>query len=173
MTTTRDTGELGVGSILERLVGAGVDFVLIGGIAGLAHGSAYPTFDLDIAYARDRPNLGRLAKALEGLDASLRDAPGDLPVTLDSTALDRAALLTLNTRFGPLDLLSELEGVGSYEALRSGAVVTTIEAVAVRVATLDHLIAMKRAAGRPKDVLMVDEYIALADEIARVERADD
>lgn len=164
------SSELHIGEILERVVGAGIDFVLIGGIAGLAHGSAYPTFDIDVAYSRDRANLERLARVLKELDVTLRDAPAQLPVDLDAAALDRSPMLTLETTYGPLDLIADPAGVPSYEALRDAAWLAEIEGVEVRVASLDHLIAMKRAAGRPKDALMAAEYTALANEIARAKK---
>ena len=70
--------------ILETLVRHRVDFVLVGGLAGVARGSSYPTYDVDIAYARDRPNLERLAAALRELGATLRGAPPDVPFLLDA-----------------------------------------------------------------------------------------
>lgn len=57
--------------LLRTLARQGVDFVVIGGLAGLAHGSAYPTYDLDVAYARDTTNLERLADALKELDVTM------------------------------------------------------------------------------------------------------
>ena len=55
--------------LLEPLVRHGVDFVLIGGMAGIALGSAYPSYDVDVVYARDRANLERLVAALQEIDA--------------------------------------------------------------------------------------------------------
>ena len=62
--------------LLERLADAEIDFVVIGGVAGGAHGSSYPTYDLDIAYAGDRPNIERLVELLRDLRAyqAVRDA---------------------------------------------------------------------------------------------------
>jgi hypothetical protein len=142
-----------------------VDFVVIGGMAGLAHGSSYPTYDLDIAYSRDRANLERLAAALGELDVTLRGAPADLPFQLDAQTLSNGANFTFDSPYGSFDILGHADGMGSYEALRNEADVATIEGIEVRVASLDHLIAMKRAANRPKDRLMVEEYLSLADQL--------
>ena len=70
---------LDAGPVLQALVAAGVDFVIIGGIAGALHGSSYPTYDLDVAYSRDPANLKRLSGVLAALDVKLNNAPEDLP----------------------------------------------------------------------------------------------
>jgi hypothetical protein len=150
--------------LLEALSDAGVDFVLIGGIAGGAHGSAYPTYDIDVMYARDRPNLERLASALRDLKAALRGAPPDLPFLLDAEILEAGGNFTFQTRFGPLDILAYPSGAPSYDRVRDDAASIDIGGRTVRVASLDHLIAMKEAAGGTKDKLMATEYRELADE---------
>jgi hypothetical protein len=153
---------------LDRLLGIldrhGVDFVVIGGIAGSAHGSAYPTFDLDIAYCRDEANLGRLAAALDEMQATLRGAAADLPFQRDAKALAKGANFTFDTDFGSFDALGDIEGIRDYESLRAASSVVVLGDVSVRIASIDHLIAMKRAANRPKDRLVVEEYIVIADE---------
>lgn len=160
------------GEILGTLRRRGVRFMLVGGLAGMAHGSSYPTFDVDIAYAREPRNLERLADALTEMDARLRGAPSDLPFLLDAETLSKGLNFTFDTKFGPFDILSELRGVGSYERVSKAAVSTQIEGVEVEVISLDHLIAMKAAAGREKDRLMVAEYIAIADEQRRRDEND-
>jgi len=90
--------------LIEALSDAGVDFVLIGGLAGIAHGSAYPTYDVDVMYARDEENLERLATVLRDLGATLRGAPPDLPFQLDARALEEGGNFTFETRGGPLDI---------------------------------------------------------------------
>jgi hypothetical protein len=165
-----DLGELlEPAPLLQALVRHGVDFVVIGGLAGLAHGSAYPTFDLDIAYARDAANLERLARALGEIGVTLRGAPPGLPFEADVRALTSRSNFTFDSRFGRFNVLGDVAGVSAYDDLRREARGEEIAGLDVRVASLDHLIAMKRAANRTKDKLMVEEYIELADLARREE----
>lgn len=158
--------------LLRTLTGHGVDFVVVGGMAGLAHGSAYPTYDLDIAYARDRGNIERLVEALKEIGVALRGAPADLPFLLDARTLENGANFTFDSPYGSFDTLGDVAGISSYNDLRGAAALATIEDVEVRIASIDHLIAMKRAANRPKDKLMVEEYIVIADEQRRLGKVD-
>lgn len=157
--------------ILDALTKHDVDFVLIGGLAGMAHGSSYPSYDVDVAYDRARENLERLVNALRQLEATLRGAPPGVPFQLDAKTLENGANFTFSTAYGSLDILADAAGSPRYQALRDAAMEAEIEGVAVRVASLDHLIAMKEAAGRPKDKLMAAEYRVLSDEI-RAPRED-
>jgi hypothetical protein len=161
------TAEFDPAPIFRALVEHGVDFVVLGGIAGLAHGSRYPTNDTDVAYERGRENLERLAAALRALGATLRGAPSDLPFVLDATSLANGANFTFDTTLGPLDILGDPAGAPKYDVLQADAVEATLFGVGVRVASLDHLIAMKEAAGRPKDLLAASEYRVISDELRR------
>jgi len=155
--------------ILSTLLEHDVEFVIIGGLAGIAQGSVLPSYEVDIVYARDRSNLERLAEALRELQARLRGAPADVPFVLDEDTVERGAHFTFETPYGSLDLLTDPDGAPRYDRLKDAAVETEIEGVPVLVASLDHLIAMKEAAGRNKDKLMATEYRTLADEIRRRE----
>jgi predicted nucleotidyltransferase len=128
----------------------GLDYVVVGGIAAVAHGSPQVTQDLDIAYAADEPNLERLGQVLKGLGATVR-----------TDALRPTHALTLGTREGRLELLPEPAGSGGYEHLRANAITATVGGVDVRIAGLEDLIAMKKAAGRPKDRIYVEELEAI------------
>lgn len=154
--------------LLETLVRHEVDFVLIGGMAGAARGSAYVTLDVDVAYGRSRPNLERLADALRELGATLRGAPPNRSFTLDAKTLENGANFTFDTQYGPLDILADPAGAPTYSRLREEAGDELLaEGIRIRVASLDHLIAMKEAAGRPKDLLMASEYRVISDELRR------
>jgi hypothetical protein len=149
--------------LLGPLIAHGVDFVLIGGLAGISHGSAYPSYDLDVVYARDRDNIGRLAAALQEIGVRLRGAPADLPFLLDAETIEKGANFTFETPYGDLDILAAAAGMPSYRELKDEGVDREVFGHLVRVASIDHLIAMKRAANRTKDKLMVEEYIVIAD----------
>lgn len=160
--------------LLNALIEHGVDFVLVGGLAGIALGSSYPTYDLDVAYARDEANLLRMARALAELRVSLRvqGEAADLPFLADARSLANGANFTFVTEFGMFDILGDLEGIRSYEDLRRDARVLEIEGFPIRVASIGHLISMKRAANRTKDKLMLEEYIVIADERRKRVQAD-
>jgi hypothetical protein len=149
--------------ILRRLAEQRVDFVLVGGLAGIVHGSSYPSYDVDIVYARDAQNLERLAVCLLRLEARLRGAPADLPFLLDARTLKAGLNFTFTTPFGSIDLLGE----PSYDALRQRAEQVEVDGELTWVVSLDDLIRMKEAAGRPKDKLMASEYRVLADELRK------
>jgi hypothetical protein len=154
--------------ILALLDDHGVDFVIVGGVAGTAQGSSYPTYDLDVAYSRDDANLARLAAALRELEVTLANAPAELPFRVDAVTLRNGANFTFDTRFGRFDVLGEIEGIKSYDELRDASDLAELEGHNVRIASIDHLISMKRAAGRTKDKLMLEEYIVIADEQRRM-----
>jgi hypothetical protein len=145
----------------------GVDFVVIGGIAGILHGSAYPTYDFDVLYARDQGNLERMAAALKDLGVTLRGAPADLPFQPDARTLDAGCNFTFDTEFGRFDILGEADGMRSYELIRADSKIQETWETRVRVASIDDLIRMKRAAGRAKDKLMAEELIAIAEDQRR------
>lgn len=138
-------------SLVGALSSAGVDFVVIGGVAVVLQASPRFTRDLDISYATDTANLERLGTLLLALDARLRAVEDDVPFTPDARRLRRAQMLTLTTRDGDLDLLADPPGSPGYAALRRRADIVDLEGNAVRVASLEDLIEMKREAGRPQD----------------------
>lgn len=156
-------------AILERLVAAGVRFVVVGGLAAQAHGSPSMTDDLDICYARDAANLGAISGVLRDISAARRGLAADSPTMprLDARTLRAGGLFTLTTRFGDLDLLADPDPGLDYETLSEHAFAATVHGVPLRVASLDDLIAMKRAAGRPKDRVELEILGALREELDR------
>ena len=150
--------------ILELLNRGGIRFIVIGGIAAIAHGNARATFDVDVVYSRDRENLKQLANILSPYQPYLRGAPPGLPFTWDEKTIRMGLNFTLTTTLGNLDLLGEVAGAGNYEQLLPHSVEMVIFGVKCRCTTLDRLIQMKRAAGRPKDLEVLAELQALLEE---------
>lgn len=149
------------GSLLKALADGGVDFVLIGGVAGVIHGVARITYDVDIVYSRDRANLERLVKALGPLSPYLRGAPPGLPFHFDVRTLERGLNFTLTTAVGDIDLLGEAAGGGTFATLVEHSMEVGAFGVIFRCVTLNKLIDLKRAAGRPKDLEAIAELEAL------------
>jgi hypothetical protein len=142
---------------LRALSDGDVDFVVVGAIAAVLHGSSVLTTDLDIVFATDRENIERLGTVLVGLDAMLRGVEEGVPFVPDGATLRRIDLLTLTTNAGPLDVLRAPSGAPSYAILRRRAEVYDLGGFAVRVASIEDLIAMKHAAGRAKDLAAIEE----------------
>jgi hypothetical protein len=143
-------------ALIGALVQGGVDFVVIGGVAVVIQASPRFTRDLDISYATDLANLERLGSLLVALDARLRGVEDDLPFTPHARTLRHAQMLTLTTRDGDLDLLVNPPGSPGYPALRRHADIVDLDGASVRIASLEDLIEMKRAVGRPQDEIDIE-----------------
>jgi Nucleotidyl transferase AbiEii toxin, Type IV TA system len=145
--------EFALSRLLAHLVQAGVDFVVIGGVAVIVQGAPRFTKDLDISYATDRANRDRLGQLLVDLGARLRGIDEDLPFVPHAAALKQGAMLTLTTREGNIDLLSDPPASPGYATLKRNASRIDLDGNVVLVASLDDLIAMKNAASRPQDIV--------------------
>lgn len=160
---------LDLSRLLEALARHGVDYVVIGGVATQVHGHRRTTMDLDLTPDPDPENLGRLAAALIELEARPRD-PGfeqaEVPAT-DPERLAVAAIVPpLLTRHGQVHILKEPKGARAFDQLREAALTVEIDGIEVAIASLDDLVRMKRAAGRPADL----EDIAALTEAERQRR---
>jgi predicted nucleotidyltransferase len=154
-------------AMLRALTVGGVRFIVIGGLAAQAHGSSSLTGDLDLCYERSPENLERLAAVLRGLAAVRRGDPAFAAFPLDARALRAGDVFTLATSGGILDLLGNPDPGMTYDTLLSNAIEIPVDGETVRVAGLDDLMAMKRAAGRPKDRIELEILGALREEIDR------
>ena len=150
--------------LLSALADAGVEFILVGGIAARAHGASRLTQDVDISYRRSRANLERIVAALAPMKPYLRGAPPGLPFEWSAETLRRGLNFTLTTTVGDIDLLGEIVGGGRYEDLVPHSIVVIVFGHETRILDLPWLIQVKRAAGRPKDLEVIAELEALQEE---------
>ena len=154
----------GIEGLLGVLSDAGVLFILVGGVAARAHGSARITQDVDISYSRTPENLTRLVSALAPLKPYLRGAPPGLPFEWSVATLKAGLNFTLRTTAGDIDLLGEIVGGGRFEDLAPHSITVTIFGHDTLLLDLPWLIRVKRAAGRPKDLEVIAELEALQEE---------
>jgi predicted nucleotidyltransferase len=155
--------------LLPHLANHHIRFIVVGGGAAIAHGLARLTYDVDIVYARDPENIRNLVHALHDQKPYLRGAPPGLPFICDEQTIRSGLNFTLTTNLGDLDLLGEITGGGSYEALFPFTEELTAFGVQCRFVTLECLIRLKRAAGRPKDFEIIAELQALLEERGQAE----
>jgi hypothetical protein len=153
--------------IFAALADERVDYVLIGGLAGVLHGSPAMTNDADIVPSKDPANLERLAAALRGLDARIRtvETPDGVPFDPHPALLASLRLLNMTTRCGDLDLTFVPSGTQGYDDLVQRAVSFEVRGLTVPVAALSDIIRAKEAAGRPKDHATLPVLYALEEEI--------
>ena len=153
--------------LLRALSAAGVEYILVGGVAATAHGSSRLTLDVDLVYRRSPDNIQRLVDALAPLHPYLRGAPPGLPFRWDARTIRQGLNFTLTTDLGDIDLLGEIVGGGGYEPLETRTMVIRVFGMECRCLDLDTLIQVKRAAGRPKDLEVIAELEAIREEHGR------
>lgn len=147
--------------MLRGLCTADVSFVVVGGVAGSAHGSTHITNDLDICYDATPRNVERLARLLATWNAYPRGIDAGLPFFMDARTFRTSPVMTLQTTEGALASLDRIDGVGPYKKVLACSEPMEAFDVPFRVIDLPTLIVAKRAVGRPKDIAQIPELEAL------------
>lgn len=149
--------------LIERLCDAGIDFVIVGGFAGVLHGSTLVTRDLDVCVPLNGDNVLRLREVFRDLQPRHRFSSPKLSF-LDTpepgVALNN---LYLETEFGPIDLLGSIKGVGDFEHVRAASIEIELFGRRCRVISAEALIQAKEAMGRDKDLFAAKELRAIAE----------
>ena len=148
-------------ALLKKLADAGVELVVIGGVAAVLHGSATTTRDLDLCIPFTRESFARLLPALSSLNPRFRQHPEQPPLTGEPERFVPFRHLLLVTDLGWLDLMREVSGVGSWPEVSAASETVEIAGQPIRVLTLEALIRAKRAAGRDRDLRAIPELEAL------------
>jgi len=147
--------------MLRRLVEADVRFVVIGGLAMRAHGSARLTEDLDVCYDPEPANVAKLAAVLASWHGYLRGVEPGLPFVMDEQTFQTTPVMTLVTDHGAIDVMDRVQGVGDYSDVVAASVDVRVDDLRFRALDLPGLIAAKRSVGRPKDRDQIPELEAL------------
>lgn len=142
--------------LLRRLSDEKVEFVLVGGMAAIAHGSSTVTEDVDVCIRFDLETPSGLFRALEGTRPRERMNPARPSLGAAEQFVGYRNLYIV-TDEGVLDVLSQVLEVGDYEAAALHAVEMDLGGFRCRVLGLDDLIRCKRALGRPKDLSAANE----------------
>lgn len=148
-------------NLIERLVNNGVDFVIVGGFAGVVHGCSYVTQDVDICCDFSPINLLALQKAISDLDPVHRMTPKRLKLKLTEETCSQFKNLYLDTNVGQLDCLSFVDGLGDYKQVKQESEFIEVEDKKMRVLSLDALIKAKRAMNRPRDRQAISQLEAI------------
>ncbi|MEY2419590.1 MAG: hypothetical protein QOG90_2270 [Actinomycetota bacterium] len=169
-----DSAALDTERVLRALDVARVDYVLIGGVACIAHGAEQLTFDTDILPSLDPDNLDRLLGALESLgagifvdDARLAMEAGELWETISlrggGAGLGDAEAWHFSTDAGLVDVVMRAAGVGDFDAHVDNARQFEVFGLSVKVAGLDELVRSKETLGRAKDLPVLEQLRGLHD----------
>ena len=147
--------------LLRRVAEVGLDFVVVGGFAGIVHGCTYVTQDIDICCVFAPDSLLALQQALADIHPVHCMTPGHQPLELTAENAKEFKNLYLDTDLGRLDCLSTIEGLGDFAHVKKASEPFEVESLRLRVLTLDALIQTKQALNRPRDREILRQLQAL------------
>ena len=147
--------------LLTRLIETQVDFVLVGGFAGVVHGCSCVTQDIDICCDFSPENLLALQQAVSDLHPVHRMTPGRKRLNLTEQTCSQFKNLYLDTDIGQLDCLSFIDGLGDYQMVKQASELIKIKDLPLRILSLGGLIKAKKAMNRPRDRQVIFELEAI------------
>lgn len=147
--------------IVERLIRAHVEFVVVGGFAVLAHGASLMTEDVDICCPFSEENLRAIESAVRDLHPVHRMTPQRLTFELTPNLSASLKNLYLGTDLGKLDCLGEVLGIGGYDEAKKRSVEIKFESGPCRVLNIDALIEAKFATNRTRDRMAILQLKAI------------
>ena len=136
--------------ILERLLEAGIDFILVGGLAAVIQGAPVTTMDIDIVHNQSTENIAKLLAFLKSVDAFHRRLDDSLIEPRESDLSGKGHSL-FTTRLGPIDVLGVIEEEKSYGDLLEHTVEIDFRGHTLQVLDLKMLVQLKRTSTDPRD----------------------
>jgi Nucleotidyl transferase of unknown function (DUF2204) len=153
--------------MVKKLSDGGIDFVLVGGFAAVAHGVSLVTRDVDICFKFSPETLLRLQEVLADVHPKHRLTPQRLPLQLTERQCADLKNLYLETDLCVLDCLGEVAGLGDYDAVLKQSVQISTKDGTFRILDIDALIRAKEAMNRPHDRLTVAQLKAIKERRGR------
>ena len=151
-----------LGALIEALTGAGVEFIIVGGLAAVVQGAPVTTMDVDIVHNQSDENIARLFKFLKSVEAIFR-RPDDKIIKPNKNDFAGKGHVLLDTRLGPLDVLSVIEENNGYEDLLSHTVEMEFKGRLVRVLSLEKMIDLKERSTDP----LIKRHLPVLKEVFR------
>lgn len=148
-------------ALLKRLQGQGVEFVIIGGICNVLHGVTLVTQDVDVCCRFTAENLRQIEAAVKDLHPVHRQTPEKLPFVLNDRLSRELKNIYLRTDLGVIDCLSEVAGIGGYDAVLRSSVPVALSFGHCRMLSLDALIRSKETLGRDQDLAALRQLRAI------------
>ncbi|MDA0840894.1 MAG: hypothetical protein O3B01_12715 [Planctomycetota bacterium] len=151
--------------LVARLVEHEIEFVVVGGVAAIAHGVSVATFDVDVCCRMTETNLLKIQRALSELNPFHRMTPQKLPLGLTAENCRGLKNLYIQSDWGQLDCLGEVAGVGGYEEALQHSIELDLGFGSFRVLDIEKLITSKEAMSRPKDIPAIIQLKAIQEEL--------
>ncbi|MBC8180243.1 hypothetical protein H8E88_03880 [candidate division KSB1 bacterium] len=149
-TINKNSTSAELSSILEELLKADINFILVGGLAAVVQGAPVTTIDVDIVYDQSSDNIEKLYEFLKSIDAFYR-RPDDKVILPKKDDFLQMAHRLLTTRLGPIDVLAFIEGEKTYEDLIEHSVELEFRGHTLHVLDLKMMIELKRTSKDPRD----------------------
>ena len=149
-TDSKRSNGVDLSALLERLLDAGVTFILVGGLAAVVQGAPITTLDVDIVPDRSSENITKLMAFLKTVGAFHR-RPDDIVIEPKENDFSGRGHALFTTRLGPLDILAVIEEGKAYEDLHDHTVDIEFRGHTIRVLDLKRLVELKRTSRDAKD----------------------
>ena len=154
-------------NLLKLFLSEKIDFVIVGGFAGVVYGSSMVTKDLDLCFLLTPENILKLRQVLQPYNPKLRITPKKLPFLEYPKDISKLKNLYLETDLGIVDLISNITGVGDFQRVASHAKTIELFGYTCKVIALEDLIEAKTALGREKDLAMVKELKVIQERLQK------
>ena len=141
---------LDIGALIKGLSKAGIEYIIVGGLAAVAQGAPVTTFDLDIVHRQTEENILKLLTFLKSIDACLR-RPDDKIIEPTAEDFKAKGHLLLKTKYGPLDVLAFIEKAQGFEELIANSTEIDFQGYKVNVLNLETILELKRDSKDPRD----------------------